>query len=135
MELVGQALGGERRSQRVHAVGDEERGAFGSLGEEVPHRAIERAGHANRDAIARHERERALDAAHRGRVGRQHPRPRLVLGHVVEHVQGRVQKIDHPLDVTVHGDDSTVAPMGDRAHVKVLVGANTRTLSLWRWAT
>ena len=108
MELVGQALGRERRSQRVHAVGDEERWALGSLGEEVPHRAIERAGHANGDAIARDERERALDAAHRIRVGRQHPRPRLVLGHVMEHVQGRVQKIDDPLDVTVH---CTILPL------------------------
>ena len=108
MKLVGQALGGERRSQCVHAVGDEERGALGSLGEEVPHRAIERAGHANGDAVARHERERPLDAAHRVRVGREHPRPRLVLGQVMEHVQGRVQKIDYPLDVTVH---RTILPL------------------------
>jgi len=87
MELVVEALGLKLLVNRVDAVGDDERGSFVTLGEEVAHRAIERPGHANSLAVAREQGERTVNFAHGFGFAGEHAPARFVHGHVIDAVQ------------------------------------------------
>ena len=74
----------------------------------------------------------------------EHARPGLVLGQVVEHVQGRVEEIDHALDVTVHvarfyrcarasGRRAHANALGGRAHRHAIAGRPSTACDIDRW--
>ena len=76
VELRGKAFAVECAMQRVDPIGDEQRGSFLALGEEVSHRSIERTRQPHGDAVSCHQRERAIDRAHIGRAAAANTRRR-----------------------------------------------------------
>src|SRR6476646_84600 len=81
------------REDRVDPVRDDERRPGRLLREEVAQRPVERARHADRLAVARHERERALDARDVVGSAARDARPRLLDGHVRNPVDGGIGEV------------------------------------------
>src|SRR2546430_2674822 len=102
MELVVEALGLKLLVNRVDAVGDDERGSFVTLGEEVAHRAIERPGHANSLAVARQQSEGAVNLADVFGLAREQALTRFIGCHIVDAVKGRLEEVNDPFNVMVH---------------------------------
>ena len=82
MELIRVTFGLQEAVDAVDAVGDHQERSGGLLGQEVPQRPTQAAGQAHTLALARDERERAVDVEHCGRVVREQAPTRLVDRHV-----------------------------------------------------
>ena len=102
MKLPVQSLGLELVENGVNAVGHDQRRAFGALGQEVTHRAVHRTRHADGLALAREQRERAVNLAHRLGLAGKDALARLIEAQVVDLVEGRVEQVNHAFDVFVH---------------------------------
>ena len=102
MELAVEAGVGERAVQRVDAVGDEQRGPFVPLGQEVAHRPIHRARQPHGDAVQRDDREGSVERAHPCGVAAQDAASRLIGVGVVEAGQARIEQIDDAIDGAPH---------------------------------
>ena len=76
--------------------------AFLPFREEIAHRAVQGARHAHGFAVARHERERAFDFAHRFRRASEYPLARRFDAHVIDPVGRRIGKVDDSLNIMVH---------------------------------
>ena len=123
MELVRQAVGGERAVQRVDAVGDVEGRAFVALRQEVAHRPVERARQPDGHAVGGDERKRASMRANAGRVAVEDAAARLVDGHVADAVQGGIEEVHDPADGLEH----------DRIVPHSMRGARVRSTAAIAW--
>ena len=94
MELLPEAGIVERPLQRVDPIGHEQCRAFMPLRQEVAHRAIQGARHADRHAIDRDQREGAVDRADFRGIAAEHPAPPLVERHVVDLIQPGIEQVD-----------------------------------------
>lgn len=103
VELIGEAFALELGVEGVHAVGDDQGGAFGAFGEEVAHGTVETAGHADGFAVASQEGEGAIDGLDCVRVSGEDPGAGFLDGEVVESVQGGVEQVHDALDIGVRG--------------------------------
>src|SRR5438094_9634336 len=84
MELAIEPVGFELLVNGVDAVRDDERGSFGAFGEEIAHRPVERAGHADDFTITGKQREGTVDSADSFWLAGKHAPARFVHGHVVD---------------------------------------------------
>ena len=71
MELPFQPFRLKPVINRVDARSDDQYRPFLSLRQKIPHWTVKRTGHSYRFALARNQRKRALDAAHRVRLAGQ----------------------------------------------------------------
>ena len=102
MKLSVQPFELELVEDGVNAIRHDQRRAFGALGEEVTHRTIHRARHADGLAVAGEQRKRSINLAHRLGLARQHALPRLVEGQVMDLIERRVKQVNHAFDIVVH---------------------------------
>ena len=102
MKLSVQSLGLELVENGVNPVGHDQCRAFGALGEEVTHRAVHRARHADCFALACEQRERAVNLPHRLGLAGKDALARLIEAQVVDLIEGRVEQVNHAFDVFVH---------------------------------
>ncbi len=99
VELAREAFLLEEGPDDVDAVGDHERGARRLFRQEIAQRAVERPREPHATAVARDERERAVDLPHRFRRGAADPSACFFDGHVVNAILLRVRQVDDPFDV------------------------------------
>jgi hypothetical protein len=100
VKLVAEANLVQRALKGVDAVRHEERRALVAFGQEVAHRAIERTGHPDRDAVHRDKRERTVDRAHGGGVAPEYAAARLVDADVVQLIEPGIEQVHQLTDGT-----------------------------------
>ena len=98
MELFAEAFRIEPLANRVDPMGHHEHWPGRALGEEVPHRPIERPRHFHRLAFARDERERTLNLTRRFGAS-ENQFPRILNGQIVDLIRFRFGQIHHALDI------------------------------------
>ena len=102
MKLAVESLGLELVVNGVNAVGHDERRALVPLGEEVAHRAVEGARHADCFAFACEQGEGAVNVANGFRLAGKHTLACFVHGHVVDAIERRIQEINDAFNSVVH---------------------------------
>ena len=104
MKLVLEAFALEPGVENIDAVGDDERGTFGALGEEVTERAVHGTGEPDTFAFARNEGERAFDFADGFGRSVEHAGAGFIHGHVVNLVGGGIEEVNNAFEIfVVHG--------------------------------
>ncbi len=131
MKLAVEALNLELLVKRVDAVGHDERRALLTLGEEVAHRAVEGARHADCFAFADEQGEGAVNVANGIGYAGKHTPACFVHGHVVDAIERRIEEVNDAVNSVVHKRESgCLIPMSFQDETKA-----RRDLDLWRDAS
>ena len=98
VKLVCQSFLNQEAMDRVDPVGGDQRRAVTSLGDEIPQRATDRAGHADGLIAHRHQCKLPVDPTDFLRLPLGDEPPGFVDGHIIDQVPPRIGQVDDPLD-------------------------------------